>query len=306
MCIRAQRELVRISVLMYLSSAYRCAYGFPSNLAPFDVSVATDILVASLDGLGETSRRGRRSQQEDRADVSSSEGEDESSSEGEDDSNSEGPRVIIEAGWCENPDAGPLLTKTARNFLTEVLEVWNSEGRHALEGLLKGPIVEDPKRVNDLLYMLTLIQLALSAHSEDNASCFFVLRVDALHAAGHRRLELRATVTDEMQEIDLECLGSLIREVHHGEWLPMVKRLMLPTNYMRQAPGYLQTLKLSYKVPVQTDEEPKTLVFGFNDIAISDEIFDGVQANLKKETEREVVWQGVPYTFNGFAKRSDE
>ncbi|KAJ7030181.1 hypothetical protein C8F04DRAFT_1236635 [Mycena alexandri] len=48
-------------------------------------------------------------------------------------------RKLKEAGWCEDPNGGPPITKTAGNFLASLLHVWNSKGRAALETLLKGP-----------------------------------------------------------------------------------------------------------------------------------------------------------------------
>ncbi|KAJ7701301.1 hypothetical protein B0H16DRAFT_1705435 [Mycena metata] len=46
---------------------------------------------------------------------------------------------ITEKGWCEDPNGGPPLTKTAGNFFCALLAVWNSQGRTDLETVLAGP-----------------------------------------------------------------------------------------------------------------------------------------------------------------------
>ncbi|KAJ7023403.1 hypothetical protein C8F04DRAFT_183383 [Mycena alexandri] len=48
-------------------------------------------------------------------------------------------------------------------------------------------------------------------------------------------LDLRTTVTRHMHCVDIDCVGTALREVCHGKWLPMVKRLMLPIARKPQA-----------------------------------------------------------------------
>lgn len=58
-------------------------------------------------------------------------------------------KVIKEKGWCENPNGGPPLTKTAGNFLSAILAVWNCNGRTELETVLAGPEVSSSVAVQD-------------------------------------------------------------------------------------------------------------------------------------------------------------
>jgi hypothetical protein len=58
----------------------------------------------------------------------------------------------------------------------------------------------------------------------------------------------------------------------------MVKQLMIPLARIRNAPGFMQTLKLSYTAPVREGATPEpTIVFGLNDYKISDKVFDSLQ-----------------------------
>ncbi|KAJ7017656.1 hypothetical protein C8F04DRAFT_426280 [Mycena alexandri] len=194
----------------------------------------------------------------------------------------------------------------------------------------------------DLEHMLALVQLALNVDSEIYASSLtgkflskselarrytkseaarttFCERVSwgqrfaFLCSAGTlgilpilAALELRTVVTRQLNEVDILCLGSALREVQHGKWLPMVRRLMLPINYILNQSGYVQTLHLSQKIHTHAGSPSKIVQFGFKDVTLSDSIFDQLQINVPKLIGRSQAWQGVTYSFNKFADRSTE
>ncbi|KAJ7023959.1 hypothetical protein C8F04DRAFT_1132826 [Mycena alexandri] len=120
-------------------------------------------------------------------------------------------------------------------------------------------------------------------------------------------LDLRVFITRRCHEADITCLATAIREVHHRKWLPLVKRLMVPIHYVRHSSGYIQTLKLKYKMPLKAEEPPKIIEFGFQDHLISDQIFDDIQTNLIKPAKRKVKTPSTgqpPSDFTGLPDRS--
>ncbi|KAJ7780916.1 hypothetical protein B0H16DRAFT_1817130 [Mycena metata] len=298
---------------------------------------------------------------------------------------------ITEKGWCEDPNGGPPLTKTAGNFFCALLAVWNSQGRTDLETVLAGPEHSsslpgddpsassprddsdshrlpapspdyDPANTDasytrvlqlinkskflDLQIIMALIQLALNVDSEIHQAALkgktlskeaigrrinkknptsgnnfrqhvgWGYRFAFLAAGGTlgiipiiAALELRTVVTRQMHAVDIDCVGTALREACHGKWLPLVKQLMLPIAYIRNRPGYMQTLKLSYKPPVPPGESPKQIVvFGLNDYEVSDKIFDALQTNTIILQHRKIPpqYEDREYSFNGFPGRSSQ
>ncbi|KAK7013717.1 hypothetical protein R3P38DRAFT_2545793 [Favolaschia claudopus] len=105
-------------------------------------------------------------------------------------------------------------------------------------------------------------------------------------------LDLRIEITQKSEPYDVYCLATAMREVIHGKWLPQVRRLMVPIYYLKNQPGYIQTLKLSYeKISGKGIYVKKELqVFGFADMKIADEIFNGIQTNENILPERSKEW----------------
>jgi hypothetical protein len=62
-----------------------------------------------------------------------------------------------------------------------------------------------------------------------------------------------------------------------GHWLPIVRRLMIPIQHLRSHNGYLQSLRLSYNVPLAVGEEPQTKSLSFSDVDELDLIFAAVE-----------------------------
>ncbi|KAJ7708926.1 hypothetical protein B0H17DRAFT_1124715 [Mycena rosella] len=104
-------------------------------------------------------------------------------------------------------------------------------------------------------------------------------------------LDLRTNITRKSTtESDVLSLATALREVRHGKWLPMVRRLMVPIYYLRSTGGYIQDLRLHYPTPVPDGQSPKTISFGFGDIQSSDEIFDRIETNYPKLLPRSSEW----------------
>ncbi|KAJ7657083.1 hypothetical protein B0H17DRAFT_1213611 [Mycena rosella] len=177
-------------------------------------------------------------------------------------------------------------------------------------------------KVGELQYMLALVQLVLHA----DAKLKYLRKVTVQDLAekygpgthpntfrdwvnwGKRRLllcaagtcyilpiiaalDLRTNITRKSTtEPDVLSLATALREVRHGMWLPMVRRLMVPIYYLRSTGGYIQDLCLHYPTPVPDGQSPKTISFGFGDIQSSDEIFDRIETNYPKLLPRSSEW----------------
>ncbi|KAJ7710576.1 hypothetical protein B0H17DRAFT_1190288 [Mycena rosella] len=104
-------------------------------------------------------------------------------------------------------------------------------------------------------------------------------------------LDLRTNITRKSTtESDVLSLATALREVRHGKWLPMVRRLMVPIYYLWSTGGYIQDLRLHCPTPVPDGQSPKTISFGFGDIQSSDEIFDRIETNYPKLLPRSSEW----------------
>ncbi|KAJ7157816.1 DNA topoisomerase [Mycena filopes] len=90
-------------------------------------------------------------------------------------------------------------------------------------------------------------------------------------------LDLRTHITQQkhMSNADIICLASALREANHLKWLPLVNRLMIPLNYIRTSPGYIQTLVLRFIDHTPTGKHET--VFGFAHPLVADSIFDDIQ-----------------------------
>ncbi|KAJ6609155.1 hypothetical protein B0H10DRAFT_2226136 [Mycena sp. CBHHK59/15] len=86
-------------------------------------------------------------------------------------------------------------------------------------------------------------------------------------------LDLRTHITRKSTSMaDILSLANALREVKHGQWLPM-------------------TLKLEYNVPLPVGKPPETKIFKFADSVLSDEIFDSVETNYPKLPPRSSEWK---------------
>jgi hypothetical protein len=52
---------------------------------------------------------------------------------------------------------------------------------------------------------------------------------------------------------------------------------MIPLKYLQSQTGYLQSLRVTYNVPVQVGEEPQMQSLGFSDVKELDSIFASVE-----------------------------
>ncbi|KAJ7771977.1 hypothetical protein DFH07DRAFT_953265 [Mycena maculata] len=182
-------------------------------------------------------------------------------------------------------------------------------------------------QMSELHYMLTLVQLALSIdclQRDRVAKGLPKMTQDDLtdtYSAGTKRrtfvnwlaagrkllllcaagtmyvlpllaaLNMRTKITGETSSpTDIGSLANAIRQVKHGMWLPMVRRLMIPIKFMQSHEGYLCSLRLNYDVPVGVLEEPRSELIPFHDVSRLDGILDQVETNLYKLPPRSVEW----------------
>ncbi|KAJ7042152.1 hypothetical protein C8F04DRAFT_1176329 [Mycena alexandri] len=120
--------------------------------------------------------------------------------------------------------------------------------------------------------MLTLIQLSLNVNSEIHAA--------ALKGEFLAKLELACTYTKadtaRMTFCEHVSWGQHFTFLcgADGKWLPMVRHLMLPINYILNCSGFVETLQL--------------------------------QTNVLKPIDRSLKWHGIKYSFDGYAQHSKE
>ncbi|KAJ7820862.1 hypothetical protein B0H13DRAFT_1921117 [Mycena leptocephala] len=80
-------------------------------------------------------------------------------------------------------------------------------------------------------------------------------------------LDMRSKITAESATaMDIVSMANALRAVKQGHWLSVVRRLMIPLKYLQSQTGYLQSLQVTYNVPVQVGEEPQMRSLGFSDI----------------------------------------
>ncbi|KAJ7258525.1 hypothetical protein C8J57DRAFT_1515837 [Mycena rebaudengoi] len=104
-------------------------------------------------------------------------------------------------------------------------------------------------------------------------------------------LDMRSKITGETTSpADIVSLANALRAVKNGQWLPMVRRLILPINFMRSQKGYLQTLEVNYNQPLPVGEQPQSYRYKFSDVAALDKVFDSVQTNDIVLEERSPKW----------------
>lgn len=108
-------------------------------------------------------------------------------------------------------------------------------------------------------------------------------------------LEMRTYITRTCTPADLISLGAALRVVKRqsrmlttfiladlphlsdGQWLPMVRRLMVPLHYMRNDQGYIQTLNLQYYQPYVHGKTQELKIFSFINMDILDDIYKDVE-----------------------------
>ncbi|KAJ7189962.1 hypothetical protein GGX14DRAFT_580265 [Mycena pura] len=104
-------------------------------------------------------------------------------------------------------------------------------------------------------------------------------------------LDLRTIFTRKTTlEPDIRSLATALREVKHGLWLPMVRRLMVPMYHINASPGQLKSLEFVYNVPKAQGQSPERLSFGFSDIESSDRVFDSVETQFPQLPTRSKEW----------------
>ncbi|KAJ6450037.1 hypothetical protein C8R47DRAFT_336271 [Mycena vitilis] len=180
-------------------------------------------------------------------------------------------------------------------------------------------------RIAELERMVTLVQLALNVDSEQRDAKLKCLRNVSLASLakthgqaqrtfaewvehGHRllllcaagsmyllpviaALELRTTITRQCTARDLISVASALRSVKHGQWLPMVRRMMVPLHYMRGCAGWIQSFTLHYTLPCKQGADAETKVLHLYDMKELDGIYDDVQTNYVRLPERSAEWE---------------
>ncbi|KAJ7470612.1 hypothetical protein FB451DRAFT_345152 [Mycena latifolia] len=180
---------------------------------------------------------------------------------------------------------------------------------------------------HELNYMLALVQLTLHVHSTkrnavlkhlpkvtgealverfaskvnrktflDWLSCGQKLMV--LCAAGTMyilpilaALDMRTTITRQCAEEDVISLANALREVKHGQWLSLVRKLMVPIHHLATLPpSVFSKLSLHYNIPKQTGEDPETRHYFFQETEDLDTLFSEIETNYPKLPTRSPEW----------------
>ncbi|KAJ6613044.1 hypothetical protein B0H10DRAFT_2222607 [Mycena sp. CBHHK59/15] len=110
-------------------------------------------------------------------------------------------------------------------------------------------------------------------------------------------LDMRTCITRQCGEEDILSIANALREVKHGQWLPLVKHLMIPIQFLhRLKGGILPKLPLFYNVPKPVGEAPETYQYHFCNIVQLDTVFDSIETNYPKLPARSLEWdsQTIP------------
>ncbi|KAK7040572.1 hypothetical protein R3P38DRAFT_3461579 [Favolaschia claudopus] len=95
-----------------------------------------------------------------------------------------------------------------------------------------------------------------------------------------------------LTELDIVSLAGAIRVVENleGQWLPLVRQLMVPLKYMMSTPTAIQQLSLSYNVPKGMWEAVETRIYTFSNVAALDAVFASVETNVWKLLQQAEEW----------------
>ncbi|KAK7026970.1 multidrug resistance-associated protein 1 [Favolaschia claudopus] len=93
----------------------------------------------------------------------------------------------------------------------------------------------------------------------------------------------------EIAPQDIVSLANALREVKHGQWFTMVQRFMIPINYIRTHPGYIQHLKLIHNPP-DSQGQQTPVILSFRDEEKLDTIFDSIETQTYRLPHRSKEW----------------
>ncbi|KAK7012382.1 hypothetical protein R3P38DRAFT_2550342 [Favolaschia claudopus] len=88
---------------------------------------------------------------------------------------------------------------------------------------------------------------------------------------------------------DIVSPANALREVKHGQWFTMVQRFMIPINYIRTHPGYIQHLKLIHNPP-DSQGQQTPIILSFQDEEKLDTIFDSIETETYRLPPRSKEW----------------
>ncbi|KAJ6609476.1 hypothetical protein B0H10DRAFT_1954589 [Mycena sp. CBHHK59/15] len=113
-------------------------------------------------------------------------------------------------------------------------------------------------------------------------------------------LDMRTCITQQCGEEDILSIANTLREVKHRQWLPLVKHLMIPIQFLHGLKdGILPQLPLFYNVPKPVGEAPETYQYHFCNIVQLDTVFDSIETNYPKLPARSLEWdsQTIPSPY---------
>ncbi|KAJ7667363.1 hypothetical protein B0H17DRAFT_1251658 [Mycena rosella] len=242
-----------------------------------------------------------------------------------------GPLLTIRAGQLLGRLLGILTTagrKDLEDFL-QPLPVKHLQAPSTLDAVIERiQYLHVGMKQYDLSYMLALVQLCLHVHSTKHEAVLKLLpkvtgealvtmfaergvarktfldwvsagqRLTILCAAGTMfllpiiaALDLRTYITRTCTEEDIISAANALREVKHGQWLPLVRRLMIPLRHLSQLPIWERNnLNLHFNIPKRNGEDSQSMQYTFSDTKNLDKLFDAIETNYPKLPARSVEW----------------
>ncbi|KAJ6470804.1 hypothetical protein C8R47DRAFT_753693 [Mycena vitilis] len=102
-------------------------------------------------------------------------------------------------------------------------------------------------------------------------------------------LDMRTVLTRQCNEADIISVACALREVRHGQWLPLVRRLMVPINQLYRTPSTLFSFVLYHNIP-KSESPPEMKVYSFRDKEELDQVFSAVETHYPVLPDRSAEW----------------
>ncbi|KAF8144149.1 hypothetical protein K438DRAFT_2029290 [Mycena galopus ATCC 62051] len=191
--------------------------------------------------------------------------------------------------------------------------------------------IQHKAHINSFWYMVALVQLAMHVHSKKQTAANTCRRVPGAQAIATeynysattftRRLEsatrlaalcastspyiLVLIAVAEMQDDfaskkrfsndDIIALCSAFREISHDKWGPLVQRLCVPLEYIRNKSPVINQLQFCFRIPSEERNIPEVLEFvPFHSLIQTDKVLEEINTNFAKLPPRSKSWYEPP------------
>ncbi|KAF8145356.1 hypothetical protein K438DRAFT_1991879 [Mycena galopus ATCC 62051] len=105
-------------------------------------------------------------------------------------------------------------------------------------------------------------------------------------------LDMRTVITRQCSEEDILSVACALRQTKHGQWLPLVRRLMVPLNHLHKHPSSgLSSMRIYFKDQGDTDTDISS--YTFDQIEKLDNLFSEIETHYPRLPVRSKEWNNT-------------